>query len=130
MIQKLKDLNEYLFDLMIGILLFAILCEGVGIWFVQDPMFYSMGILVGLFLAEFSAWYMAYMLYKAMHMEEKGATNHVRMHTLIRYGILVLVILSLVFTEIANPLAAFLVLMGIKVSAYAAPLIHRVLNKK
>jgi Co/Zn/Cd efflux system component len=129
MVEKLKNLNEFLFDLMIGIAIFAVLCELVGVWFAGDKMYYSMGILIGLILAEFSAWYMAFMLYKAMHMNEKGATNHVRLHTLIRYGILVIVILSLVYTDFANPLAAFLVLMGIKASAYAVPLIHRVLNK-
>ena len=120
MIEKLKNLNEFLIDLMIGIAISAVLCELIGVWFATDKMYYSMGILIGLLLAEFSAWYMAFMLYKAMHMNEKSATNHVRMHTLIRYGILVVVILSLVYTVIANPLAAFLGLMGIKVSAYTA----------
>jgi hypothetical protein len=107
MIKKINDLNEVLFDLMVGILFFAMLCEAVGLCFVADKSYYSFGILIGFLLAEFSAWYMAFMLYKAMHMDEKGAMNHVRLHTILRYGIIVIVILVLIYTDVANPLAAF-----------------------
>jgi hypothetical protein len=129
MIKKINDLNEVLFDLMVGILFFAMLCEAVGLCFVADKSYYSFGILIGFLLAEFSAWYMAFMLYKAMHMDEKGAMNHVRLHTILRYGIIVIVILVLIYTDVANPLAAFLVLMGIKVAAYIQPTVHKLLNK-
>ena len=130
MIKKINEINEMLLDLMVGILFFAILCEAVGVWFVSDKLYYSLGILIGFIIAEFSAWYMAFMIYKAMHMNEKEAINHVRLHTILRYGMIVLIILLLVFTDVANPLSAFLVLMGIKVAAYMQPFIHKLLNKR
>jgi len=128
--KKINDLNEVLFDLMVGIFLFAVICEVAFVWFSDDKLYFSLGIVIGFLVAEFSAWYMAYMLYKAMHMEEDKATNHVRLHTILRYVIIVIIILLLIYTDIANPLSAFLAVMGIKVAAYMQPTIHKLLNKK
>jgi hypothetical protein len=130
MIKKIKEINEVLLDLMVGIFLYAILCEVALMLFRTEHLYDSFGILIGFFLAEFSAWYMAYMINKAMYMEESKATNHVRIHTILRYGTIVIVIFILVYTDIANPLSAFLALMGIKVAAYMQPFIHKLLNKK
>lgn len=128
-IQRIKGLNDSLWDLMVGIFVFSIICECSGIWFVQGKAAYSFGIIIGFLLAEVSVWQMANSIDKAMYMGEHGATKIVRSHSIIRYGMTLLIFVVILITNIANPFAAFASLMGIKVAAYLQPLTHKLLNK-
>jgi len=130
MIQSIKGLNDSLWDMMVGIFIFSIICECSGIWFVQGKAAYSFGILIGFLLAEVSVWQMANSIDKAMYMEEHGATKIVRSHSIIRYTMTVLIFVVIMVTKIANPFATFASLMGIKVAAYLQPVTHKILNKK
>ena len=53
--QKLKNwlngLSDVLPDLLIGILLYGVVCEAVGLIFVKDRLFYSIGLLTGILCA-------------------------------------------------------------------------------
>ena len=52
--QKLKNwlngLSDVLPDLLIGILLYGVACEAVGLIFVKDRLFYSIGLLTWYFM--------------------------------------------------------------------------------
>lgn len=52
--QKLKNwlngLSDVLPDLLIGILLYGVACEAVGLIFVKDRLFYSIGLLTGIYV--------------------------------------------------------------------------------
>jgi heme O synthase-like polyprenyltransferase len=54
--------------------------------------------------------------------DEKGAQATATKQNIIRYFAVVIVLGVLMMTEIGNPLAAFLGVMGLKVSAYIQPL--------
>ena len=119
--QKLKNwlngLSDVLPDLLIGILLYGVVCEAVGLIFVKDRLFYSIGLLTGILCAMGMAVHMAWSLNMALDLGESGAVKKMQLHNLLRYGIVVVVIFALWLSGIGNPIVAFLGIMGLKVAA-------------
>ena len=131
--QKLKNwlngLSDVLPDLLIGILLYGVVCEAVGLIFVKDRLFYSIGLLTG-FLCEMGmAGQMALALNMALDLGESGAVKKMQLHNLLRYGIVVVVIFALWLSGIGNPIVAFLGIMGLKVAAYLQPFTHKLFRR-
>ena len=131
--QKLKNwlngLSDVLPDLLIGILLYGVVCEAVGLIFVKDRLFYSIGLLIGILCAMGMAVHMAWSLNMAMDLGESGAVKKMQLHNLLRYGIVVVVIFALWLSGIGNPVVAFLGIMGLKVAAYLQPFTHKLFRR-
>lgn len=123
------DLNHALPGLLLGILLFGVICQVVGFFLVTDEAFYSIGLWVGILTAFFMAFHMAYTLDTAVEKDVKGAQGSATKHNLIRYFIVVIIMGILMVTRIGNPLAAFLGVMGLKVSAYIQPVLGKISRK-
>jgi hypothetical protein len=66
---------------------------------------------------------------RSMDKAKKEASRTVGANSLLRYFILVIVIAVLAYTRFANPIFAFCGYMGMKVSAYLNPLIHKMREK-
>ena len=47
----LRRLNDALPDLVLGIIVYGVLAELIGVWFVTDKVRYSTGLLIGISLA-------------------------------------------------------------------------------
>lgn len=131
--QKLKNwlngLSDVLPDLLIGILLYGVVCEAVGLIFVKDRLFYSVGLLIGILCAMGMAVHMAWSLNMALDLGESGAVKKMQLHNLLRYGIVVVVIFALWLSGIGNPVVAFLGIMGLKVAAYLQPFTHKLFRR-
>ncbi len=131
--QKLKNwlngLSDVLPDLLIGILLYGVVCEAVGLIFVKDRLFYSTGLLIGILCAMGMAVHMAWSLNRALDLGESGAVKKMQLHNLLRYGIVVVVIFALWLSGIGNPVVAFLGIMGLKVAAYLQPFTHKLFRR-
>lgn len=131
--QKLKywlnGLSDVLPDLLIGILLYGVVCEAVGLIFVKDRLFYSVGLLIGILCAMGMAVHMAWSLNMALDLGESGAVKKMQLHNLLRYGIVVVVIFALWLSGIGNPVVAFLGIMGLKVAAYLQPFTHKLFRR-
>lgn len=131
--QKLKNwlngLSDVLPDLLIGILLYGVVCEAVGLIFVKDCLFYSIGLLIGILCAMGMAVHMAWSLNMALDLGESGAVKKMQLHNLLRYGIVVAVIFALWLSGIGNPVVAFLGIMGLKVAAYLQPFTHKLFRR-
>lgn len=123
--KKLTQLSDVLPDLWAGILLYGVLCEIVGLIFVEDRLFYSIGLIAGIMCALFMATHMAWSLSLAMDMAEGDAVKKMQVHNIFRYVIVVIVFFLLLFTKLGNPLSAFLGVMGLKVAAYLQPVTHK-----
>ncbi len=123
--KKLTQLSDVLPDLWAGILLYGVLCEIVGLIFVEDYLFYSIGLIAGIACAIFMATHMAWSLNLAMDMAEGDAVKKMQVHNILRYLIVVVVFFLLLFTKLGNPLVAFLGVMGLKVAAYLQPVTHK-----
>lgn len=125
MVSKLKGLNASLPGLMLGIVLFGIICQVIGILFVKDRAGYSIGLWVGVITALFMTFHMAYTLDGAVELGVKGAQAAVTRQNLVRYAIVVVILAVMMVTKIGNPLASFLGIMGIKFGAYMQPVFAR-----
>ena len=81
--QKLKNwlngLSDVLPDLLIGILLYGVVCEAVGLIFVKDRLFYSIGLLTGILCAMGMAVHMAWSLNMALDLGESGAVKKMQL---------------------------------------------------
>ncbi len=123
--KKLAQLSEVLPGLWVGILLYGVLCEIVGLIFVKERLFYSIGLAAGIVCALFMATHMAWSLNRALDMAEADAVKKMQVHNILRYVIVVIVFFLLLYTGFGNPLSAFLGVMGLKVAAYLQPFTHK-----
>jgi magnesium-transporting ATPase (P-type) len=122
---RLKRINKSLPGLLLGIVVFAVVCQIIGLFFVDDKADYSIGLWIGVLTAIFMVFHMAISLNSSVELGEKGARSAATRHNLFRYLVVVFVMLILMLTKTGNPLAAFLGIMGLKVSAYLQPLLSR-----
>ena len=125
----LKRLNDALPGLIAGIILYGVLVEVIGVWFAEDKLRYTTGLLIGIALACGMAVHMAWSLNMALDLGESGAVKKMQLHNLLRYGIVVVVIFALWLSGIGNPVVAFLGIMGLKVAAYLQPFTHKLFRR-
>jgi hypothetical protein len=122
---RLKKINTALPGLLLGIVAFGIICQIIGLFLVKDKADYSIGLWIGVLTAIFMAFHMAISLNNSIELGERRAQAAVTRNNIIRYLVVVIIMAILMLTNIGNPLAAFLGVMGLKVSAYAQPLLSR-----
>lgn len=127
--KQLFKINDALPDLIIGICIYGILAELIPIWFLEQKLYYSVGLLIGLLAAAFSAWHMAYSINKAVDYDESTATKQMQTGSAVRYGFLLIVLGILMIINFASPIAAFIGMMSLKVSAYLAPFTHKLIRR-
>ena len=128
-----EKMDETLKELMTGILLFGRVCLVVGVWFVNSPLKYIAGLLIGLVLALSAAWHMHWSICRNMdlNVDREGAANaYAVKSSMIRYGVILVVFLAVCLTDFAYPLAVFLGIMGLKAGAYLQPFTRKYLFKK
>lgn len=130
MLKKLSRLNQALPALWVSILFYGVLCQIIGIFLVKNKLSYSFGLWIGILLALLMAYHMAYVLERALDMGERGAQAVVMKHNLIRYAVIVIVLAIVMLTDVANPLAAFAGIMGLKVGAYLQPFANKLLDRQ
>ena len=123
--KKLAQLSDVLPGLWVGVLLYGVLCEIVGLIFVNDRLFYSIGLAAGIACALFMATHMAWSLNQALDLGEGDAVKKMQVHNILRYVVVVIVFFLLLYTKLGNPLSAFLGVMGLKVAAYLQPFTHK-----
>lgn len=113
-------------EMITGMILFGIVCELIGIWFVPNRLKYTLGVWIGIAIAAFMASHMAWTFNSSIDKDGKTATGRVRLQAFLRYFVVLGLFAVLLFTDFTYPLAAFLGIMGLKVSAYLQPLIHKI----
>lgn len=121
----MKKVDRTLMELITGILIFGILCQVTVVWFVENRLSYSVGLWMGVCLAVFGAVHMWWVLDRKLELGESDAVKGVRIHSMIRYFVYVLAMGLIMVSGFANPLSAFLGLMGLKAGAYMAPFLHK-----
>lgn len=127
--ELLKKINETVREMWLGMLIWGVLCQIIPVWFVEDRMGYSLGLWIGVILAGASAYHMWWALDRGLD-DEGSAQAYIRKLSLLRYAAILVAFGILMLTDIANPLAAFLGIMGMKAGAFLQPFLHKKLNKK
>ena len=121
--------NETLLEMWLGTVLFGAVCQLGLVWFLKDKLGYSIGLWLGIVAALLTILHLSVSLEKALDLGEGGAKKHMVTQNLVRYFVLILFLVVLMITDFANPLAAFLGLMGVKAGAYLQPVLHKVFGK-
>lgn len=140
--------NHTLMDLIIGILLYGIVFEVIGVifgmdsvrgtlagsafWdavfsyiFVESILWYSISLWLGIATGVAGAVSMNHTIQKAVCYEEKDAIAVARKGSMIRYGVLWVIIIIFSMCNGSAILATFIGILGLKISAYIQPLIHK-----
>lgn len=124
-----RKIDPTLFELCLGILIYGVIFE-IALLIFTDGLAYSIGLWIGVLLAVAGAFHMWWSLDRGLDMPEKEAVKSMGAQNIIRYVILVIVMGILMCTDFANPILAFCGYMGMKVSAYLNPVIHKLLAGK
>ncbi len=122
-------INETLTELWLGIGVSGVIFQFTVVWLAADRIAYSAGLWMGVCMAFFLAWHMWKALDEALDAGEAGAQKIIRGRAMLRYGIVLVVLGILMVTGAANPLAAFLGVMTLKIAAYMQPVTHKVISK-
>lgn len=125
-----KKINRTLEELLLGIVLWGVMWQAAGVWFVSDKAGCSLGLWLGILTAGICAAHMYRSLVLALDLSEKDAQKYMMSRSMMRYGLIILVLLALMITEAGNPLCCFLGVMGLKAAAYLQPLLHKALERR
>ena len=122
----LRRINQALPELLAGILLYGLLLQVTGIWFVGDKIRYSTGLRAGIGLAVGMAVNMAVIIFDTVEeMAEGRASRRASLYGVLRYLAVVLAFGIVGYFNLGNVVVMFLGVMGLKISAYLQPFIHR-----
>ena len=120
-----KKIDPTLFELCLGIVLYGIVFQLV-LLFLSREFSYSAGLWIGIILAVAGSIHMWWSLNRGLDQAARGAARTVGANSLIRYFVLVVIMIGLIYTDFANPIFAFCGYMGMKVSAYMNPWMRRI----
>lgn len=112
----------------LGQLLFGIVCQLAGMFFVQSKGWYTVSLWLGIAFSLTAVLHMARTLDRALQMGE-GAAKVITRGYLFRYIMIIFAMAAAAFTKVLNPLIVFLGYMSLKVTAYMQPFTHKLLNR-
>lgn len=115
--EKITRINRTLFELETGIVMFGAVCQ-LFVFLIEDKAAYSLGLWMGILVAGLSAFHMWWSLDRALELPERAAVKSMSTHNILRYVFITAVLALIAISGIANPLSAFLGIMGLKASAY------------
>lgn len=123
-------LNQALPELLLGILLYGIVIQVTGVWFAQDRLRYSSGLWIGIVTAMAMAYHIARIIAETIDcMDAHKARVQITAKGIMRYAVVVVVFSITMYFDLGNLVTLFLGVMGLKISAYLQPFLHKVLNK-
>ncbi|MCR5344740.1 MAG: hypothetical protein K6E46_01615 [Lachnospiraceae bacterium] len=126
MISYLKRINPALPSLLITILVYGVLVELIGVWFVEDKLRYSTGLLIGIGLAVFLSITIATSIFDVLDVRSKKDQVRISLKAVLRYVIVAVISIAMGYFKLGNIWTWFIGVMGLKVAALLQPLIHRV----
>lgn len=126
----LRRLNDALPGLVLGIIVYGLIVELAGVWFVEDKLRYTTGLLIGIALAVGMAINIAVVVRDTVEIYgESGARARVIAKSILRYVVVVIVFFVMMKWNLGNLFTAFIGVLGLKVSAYLQPFIHKAIQK-
>lgn len=126
--ERITAINRTLFELETGILMFGAVSQ-IFVFLVKDRAGYSAGLWLGILIAAVSAVHMWWSLDRALDLPQRQAVKTMSAHNIGRYVFIVTAFALIAISGKADPLAAFLGIMGLKVSAYIHFLTQKISTK-
>ncbi len=126
----LRRINRVLPELIVGIMIYGVLIQMAGVWFVTDKLRYSTGLWIGIFMAVGMIIHMAVAIEDSINLVlEHKARGKMIVQSLLRYVVVVLIFFLVVYFKLGNLLTLFIGVMGLKAGAYLQPLTHKAIEK-
>ena len=99
-------------------------------WFVNDKVSYTIGLWYGIAIAIGIAINLAMVIYDSVDMAgQKNANRKIIAKSVLRYVVVVILFMILGYFQFGNLYTAFIGVLGVKLSAYAQPLLYKVADK-
>ncbi|MDO5154530.1 MAG: ATP synthase subunit I [Eubacteriales bacterium] len=117
----MEQVKQTLKGIFIGIGIYALVIELVGVFFSGDLMAYTLGLLIGTAVATFLIFHMTKTLNRALDLPEVQATKYVRKQTFLRLFFMIVAMSIGLICERVNFIALVLGLLGVKIGALLAP---------
>ena len=117
----MNQVKETITGFLIGIIIYAVMIEAVGIFFSEDIFSYTLGLLFGIVIAVFLMIHMAKTLDKALDLPEAQATKYVRKQSFLRLFVMLLALIISLVIDWFNFIAVVLGMLGLKIGALVAP---------
>lgn len=127
MLKKMEPIIREIWGIL---LVYGVLVQLVGIWFVQDKIRYTSGLWIGVALAGFMIWHMHRGISRALDMDPDGAKKQALKMYSIRILIVCIAVLVLLYLKIGNIIMIFIGMLGLKPAAYIQPVLHDYLMKR
>ena len=126
----LRRINEALPGLVFGIIFYGIIIQFTGVWFVDDKVRYTIGLWYGVAIAVGMAINLAMVIYDSVTIDGgKNANRRLIIKSVLRYLVVVALFMILGYFQFGNLYTAFIGVLGVKLSAYAQPLLYKVADK-
>ncbi len=123
-----RRLNEALPELLLGILLYGIVIQVAGVWLAEDKLRYSSGLWIGILTAMGMAYHIARIIAETIDcVDAHKARIQITAKGILRYAAVVIVFTVTMYFDLGNLITLFLGVMGLKISAYLQPSLHKVL---
>ncbi len=127
MINWMKRLNQALPGLVVGILIYGLLVELIGVWFVSDKIRYTTGLIIGVGCAVGMAIHIAMIIEESVRIGQ-GHEKYLSFKSVLRYLVVCVVMILMMVFKLGNMFTALIGILGLKVSAYAQPLLYKILG--
>jgi hypothetical protein len=127
MIKEFRRLNEALPGLLLGILIYGGLVELIGVWFASDKLLFTTGLFIGIACALGMAIHLAIVLDETVR-TQNASPKMIKLKSVLRYLVVVAVFFVMMWLHLGNLISAFIGVLGLKASAYAQPLLHKLIH--
>ncbi len=124
----LKRINPALPGLEVGIIIYGCIIQLAGVWFVADKLRFSTGLWIGIALALGMGIHIALIIQDSV-LAQGTNSRMFSAKSVLRYLIVVIIFFVMMKFHLGNLVAAFIGVMGLKVSAYVQPFMHIKLSK-
>lgn len=126
----LRRINDALPGLVLGIVLYGVLVQVAGVWFVDDKLGYTIGLWYGIAIAIGMAINLATVIFDSVTLDGgKNANRRIIAKSILRYVVVVILFFILGYFQFGNLFMALIGVLGLKISAYMQPLLQRAANK-
>lgn len=124
--KTLEECKKTLNGMLLGILVYAIVFAVVGLAISNNKVAYFIGLVLGCIISAFMAIHLYRSLDYCLDLDPESAEKTMRKRTLLRFLIMLVAVgLAFCFPNVINPIGLFFGMMGLKISAYFEPFIHR-----
>lgn len=123
-LSKIK-IDRTVLSLWLGMVLFGILAEVVGVILVQEKLAFSIGLWLGIFLQFGITWMMQRDCERAVEMSEEQAEKYIRGRSFLRSLFWFLVMAAAININVISCIGVFFGLFALKVAALFSPVVFR-----